>query len=292
MPDPRLCTFQASERAPEVSGLILCLQGNLSCWRGVGAPGTSRPHYPRAGRPAGPPASLPCAWLWLLSEHVCSSGGAPSPWQACATCPRDGGRGSGHRDNRALCLSAPETQDQVPRPVGWSHRPAGHHPHHCHLHPKVMPPTVSAPTALRYLSLHLPSRLSVHPSSSVSGLGLALATQQGTRRAGALFLEPTAEGEEAPTGGSPDSQEQSVLGGAAGRCQGLGRGAGPLVGGGGVERGCRAPAGPQALGRSPSRQEPDPEPAKYLQWPSGAAGCGAGVWVLQAVEQRDLKLSG
>lgn len=83
-----------------------------------------------------------------------------------------------------LSLSAPETQDQVLLPVGWSHRPAGHRPHHRHLSPKVTPPAVSAPAAPTPSSLHPSTHLSVHPLSSVSGVGSALTTQQGTGQVG------------------------------------------------------------------------------------------------------------
>lgn len=53
----------------------------------------------------------------------------------------------GPRHNDSLSLPAPETQDQVLLSVSWRHRPAGHHPHHRHLYPKVMPLVVGAPTA-------------------------------------------------------------------------------------------------------------------------------------------------
>ena len=199
-------------------------------------------------------------------------------------------------------------------PVGWSHRPAGHRPHHRHLSPKVTPPVVSAPAAPTPSSLHPSTHLSVHPPSSVSGVGSALATQLGTGQVGADLAgarsqragrpeAPLPVGTDfppVPTHSCPGPAGSSVLGGerAGARAQGGepgcwwgmldGRvGAEPFPGLGSLGR----PG--WALGGSWGGLGTDPGHATCLQGQSGAAAtCRAGVWVLYAVEQRGLKLSG
>lgn len=79
MPDPRLCTFQAFERAPEVSGLILYLQENPSCWWGAGGTWDVQASLPWSWPSRWPSGVAPLCLALALERARVQLRGSPEP---------------------------------------------------------------------------------------------------------------------------------------------------------------------------------------------------------------------